>query len=207
MRDTIFDISHWQGLVDFSAAKAAGMEAVICKATQGLSSIDTLFAHNTGKAQAAGLLVGAYHFGTDADGAAQADHFLELVGESCLVPVLDFEQNASQMLFTDALQFILTVREKTGIWPVVYCDRSHASVLAGSKTIVENCSLWLAAYRDLGDQPGPPAGWAKGYDLWQHEQDGRVAGVEGSCDRDAFMGDDLQAWWREHSVNSTEGGQ
>ena len=34
--DVVVDLSHWQAPVDFTQAKAAGITAVILKATQGL---------------------------------------------------------------------------------------------------------------------------------------------------------------------------
>ncbi len=40
--DDIFDISHWQDLPKMGAAKAAGFDAVIIKATEGTGSIRPL---------------------------------------------------------------------------------------------------------------------------------------------------------------------
>jgi len=199
VKDVIFDISHFQGIVDFNAARGAGMEAVILKASQGLTMADPMFRINSGKAIEAGLLIGAYHFGTDFDGTKQADNFLSLLPEEPLVRVLDFEQNPSQMMIDQAVAFVERVQERTGKWPVIYTDRIHAQVLATSQTIVQNCPLWYASYRDLSSPPAPPLGWTQGYVLWQYTQTGRVAGVGGACDRDAFVGDDLQQWWFQNS--------
>ena len=202
MRDTIFDISHWQGDVDFEQARMAGMEAVICKATQGLEGFDNMFGHNVEQAQKAGLLVGAYHFGTGDPGDKQADHFLKTIStRSGMLLVLDFEENKdSQMTVTDALDFVLVIQEQAGVWPVVYANRSYATMLSGSKTIVNNCPLWYASYRDIGNPPAPPAGWSKGYTLWQYRQDGKLGGVAGDVDRDAFCGADLKQWWDAYST-------
>jgi GH25 family lysozyme M1 (1,4-beta-N-acetylmuramidase) len=46
------------------------------------------------KAKDAGLLWGAYHFGTGSDGLKQAQHFLDVVGnDPGTLLVLDFEPN------------------------------------------------------------------------------------------------------------------
>ena len=90
--DAIIDLSHNNGTVDFVKVASVGIKAVILKATQGITYIDQNYRYNKAKAQAAGLLVGAYHFGTNADGATQADHFLDVAGNDVL-QVLDFEQN------------------------------------------------------------------------------------------------------------------
>ncbi len=74
--NVVIDISHHNGNVDLKKAKAAGVLGVIHKATQGIGMFDSRYETNRQQAQAAGLLWGAYHFGTKAKGAAQADFFL-----------------------------------------------------------------------------------------------------------------------------------
>ena len=92
--NSIIDLSHHNGDVDLVKAKADGILAAVQKATQGTSFTDPTFAINRKKAADAGLLFGAYHFGTGADGVEQADAFLTRVqpkpGD---LLVLDFEAN------------------------------------------------------------------------------------------------------------------
>lgn len=61
--------------VDFQAAYAGGPRAVFHKASQGIYYTDPLYASARAKATAAGLLWGAYQFGTSDDALAQAEHF------------------------------------------------------------------------------------------------------------------------------------
>src|SRR6185503_8531559 len=79
-----------------ATSKGDGIIGVIHKATQGTSGLDPMYVTNRGKAQAAGLLWGAYHFATGGDGVEQAQHFLDTVGtfQNTLL-VLDLEQNPS----------------------------------------------------------------------------------------------------------------
>ena len=89
-----FIISHHNGNVNLKKAAEDGIFGVIQKATQGQTGVDPTFKTNRTKAKDAGLLFGAYHFGTGSDGLRQADNFLTTVGDvSNTVLVLDFEPN------------------------------------------------------------------------------------------------------------------
>jgi lysozyme len=80
--NVVIDISHHNGnKIDLQQAKGDGIIGVIHKATQGQTGLDPMYVTNRGKAQAAGLLWGAYHFATGGDGVAQAQHFLDVVGK------------------------------------------------------------------------------------------------------------------------------
>ena len=97
----IIDLSHHNGPVDLQKAQADGIAGVIHKATQGLTYVDHMFATNRQKAVAAGLLFGTSHFGTCADGSAQADFFLQTVQPSDTdLLVLDFEENTAGATMT-----------------------------------------------------------------------------------------------------------
>lgn len=58
----ILDISGHNGEVDFEKVKAAGIEGVFLKCSEGTSYLAPKFLPNYEKALAAGLKVGAYHF-------------------------------------------------------------------------------------------------------------------------------------------------
>ena len=90
--DVVVDLSHWQAPVDFAQAKAAGITAVILKATQGINWVDVTFALRFAAATSAGLLVGAYHFLDDSEPAPQVANFLS-VATGCRVLALDAEPN------------------------------------------------------------------------------------------------------------------
>src|SRR5258708_246933 len=94
MINVVVDLSHHNGNVDLVAAKADGVVGIIQKATQGQANVDPTYEENRKKASDAGLLWGAYHFGTGGDGVAQADHFLDTVDpDDETLLVLDFEGN------------------------------------------------------------------------------------------------------------------
>src|SRR5690348_7505988 len=107
--NAVVDISHHNGNVNLQLAAAAGIIGVIHKATQGTTGVDPMYQTNRTNAANAGLLWGAYHFGTAGDGAGQAQHFLDVVGsfDNTLL-VLDFEPNPSgpTMSLADARAFV-----------------------------------------------------------------------------------------------------
>jgi hypothetical protein len=92
--NAVVDISHHNGRVNLQKAADSGLIGVIQKATQGEAYVDRTFGRNRKAALDAGLLFGAYHFGTGANGVSQAVHFLDTVQpDKKTVVVLDFEDN------------------------------------------------------------------------------------------------------------------
>lgn len=201
MIDTIIDLSHHNASVDFAQIRAAGIMAVIHKATQGKGYVDPQYAARRTAAEAAGLLWGAYHFGTGDDPAVQAAKFLAVAGDpASTLLALDFEQNTGGATMTpdQARTFVAAVRAKAGRWPVLYTGSAFFRQQVPDKDATfGNCPLWLAQY---GSHAIVPASW-NSWTLWQYS-DGTtgggtpVAGV-GKCDRSRFNGDAaaLQAFW------------
>src|ERR1051326_6713860 len=70
--------AYHNGNINLQLAAADGIIGGIHKATQGTTGIDAMYQTNRTQAANAGLLWGAYHFGTGGDGAAQAQHFLDV---------------------------------------------------------------------------------------------------------------------------------
>jgi lysozyme len=200
--NAVVDLSHHNGDVDFVKLKGAGILGVIHKATQGLGGVDPTFADHRAQAQNAGLLWGAYHFGTDADGVQQAVQFLETVGDptSTLI-ALDFESNPTgpSMSLEEARAFVTHIHDATGRYPGLYSGH-YIKNLLGSNTdaVLANCWFWLAQY---GPTAVVPANWTD-WTLWQYTDGAlgpeprEVPGV-GRFDRDLFNGsaDDLRTFW------------
>ena len=205
--NAVVDLSHHNGNVDFAAAKADGIAAVFHKASQGLGYVDPAYASNRARAEAAGLLWGAYHFGTGDDPDAQADHFLAAAGDLAgTLLVLDFEPNTqgASMSLAQARTFVQHVQAKTGKWPGLYSGSLIKQELgAGSDAVLANCWFWLSEY---GPAAKVPPCW-KSWTFWQYT-DGNigpephsVAGI-GACDRDQYNGtiDGLRAFWAANAA-------
>jgi lysozyme len=201
--NTVIDLSHHNGgTLNFANAKADGIIGVIQKATQGTGFVDPTFQKNHDGALAAGLLFGAYHFGTGSDGVEQADHFLSTVQpDAHTLVALDFEDNpvGPSMTLEEAQAFVTHIKSKLGRFPVFYSGHTIKRILGSNvDPVLKNCPLWLSQF---GPTPVVPACW-KTFTLWQYT-DGAVGPAPhsvngiGTCDREKFNGSDadLKAWW------------
>jgi lysozyme len=227
--DAVIDLSHMVTVSDFSLVRRrSNILGVIHKATEGGDWIDPSYGPRRSQAEAAGLLWGAYHFGTrQYPGERQAATFLAVAqpGPSTLI-ALDFEPNdvnpRNTMTLTQAEAFVHTVYRATGRLPLVYTHAHWANggpsgrgrvrlrepISPGS--ILARCDLWLADYRD---EPEVPYAWAeRGWRLWQYAGDETAANaaygtvpraVEGvsHCDRNLFAGDApaLHRFWKDRA--------
>jgi lysozyme len=202
MLNAVVDLSHHNGVVNLAKAKEDGIAGVIQKATQGQTNIDPTYKTNRKKATDAGLLWGAYHFGTGSDGVKQAEHFLSTVDpqEDTLL-VLDFEGNPQgpSMTLEEARAFVVHVKEATGRFPGLYSGHFIKELLGtATDPVLAQCWFWLAQY---GPTAVVPVNWPT-WTMWQYT-DGAlgpephtVQGV-GRCDRDRFNGDEtgLRKLW------------
>lgn len=214
MCDAVIDISHYNsydngpssGPPNWTRVRAAGILGVIHKATQGVTSVDPTFAAARTAVPAAGLLWGAYHFGTGEDGSAQAEFFLDTVKpDASTLCAIDFEPNPSgtQMSFEQLLAWIGVVQKATGRAPVVYGGESllFGDVGTAVTSALSACPLWIAQYTSAASPSNIPASVWNTWTLWQYTASGNVAGVTGDVDRSRFNGtpDELTRWWQEKS--------
>jgi len=194
----VIDLSHWNINVDFRLVKSNGTVAVIHKATQGIKNVDSRYSTRRIAAENKGLFWGAYHFGTNANGVVQANHFLNNVGNtSTTLLVLNIEPYRNKIMTKKQIKdFIQTVQKKTRNIIMIY--GSYNTLAKYSTSIIIQNPLWIAFYN--APLKVPP-GWGK-WVLWQYT-DGKnglwphgVNGV-GLCDRDIFNGsiDELKAFW------------
>jgi lysozyme len=194
--NAVVDLSHHNENVDFAAAKKDGILGVVHKATQGLTFKDCSYAERKPLAVQSGLFWGAYHFGIDGDGTAQAKYFLDFVKpDSNVLLVLDFEKNTQggTMTLKQAEDFAIYVNGQTNRWPGLYTGYSFIkdSVPGADKSdVLAKCLLWLAKYSNSIIVPKPWTNWT----LWQYT-DGNIGPAPhavkgiGNCDRDKFNGD------------------
>ena len=217
----LVDFSHNNVLPDdcFAALKNAGVGAVILKASQGASFRDPTFPGRLASAQAAGLRVAAYHFGTGEPVADQLSNFLGAVTAAhgdfaSLVAALDLEPNPADpntppspphtMSLDQGEAWVAGFRAQVASRPLVYGGANYLGTSGGAhgRPNLAACPLWLAAYPYTnGTVPSPLAGWPA-WTLWQYTDGthgcyaGAAAGL--ACDQSVFRGDEasLAALWR-----------
>jgi GH25 family lysozyme M1 (1,4-beta-N-acetylmuramidase) len=201
----VVDNSHGDAVTSFAAARAAGVLGVIHKATTGQSGADPAYAQRRKDATEAGLLWGAYHWGTAAPAAAQVNNFLNVAkpDESTLI-ALDFEADpGNQMTLDLARSFLQGVESALGRKAVLYSGSTIKEALGPTKDAFFGAHrLWLAQY---GAHPVVQASWPAFW-LWQYS-DGTsgapatIPGIQGDsqgrvdCDRFPGTETELRAQW------------
>ena len=187
------DVSRYQKTIGWKLVKEMQVENIqvgfaFIKATEGLTNIDGQFNRNWTQAKKAGLPRGAYHFFIGSkSGRAQAENFLENVQlkKGDLPPVLDIEQiNGASV--TDLQQrvsdWLLAVEIKYKVKPIIYTNvHFYETFLAGR---FDDYPLWVAHYL-VKDKPRIKRKW----DFWQHNESGRVNGIDAFVDFNVFNGD------------------
>lgn len=218
------DVSDWQGPPHVAAAPnwqkalAAGVSFASIKATEGSGWTSVTYKNDMAAATAAGIpFLMAMHFLWPGEGAAQADHFVSIVGDPNRLGAvhLDIEKNGTGTwpAFADIDAFIARLIDAhgykrpgfiyTGDW--FWASRTYL----GNPTAPWGWPLWDSRYSyvpvGLSLQAGatlvPAAAWTPGYGGWktstifQFTDAAVVPGITGRVDGDACSGSlsDLRA--------------
>jgi lysozyme len=197
------DVSKWQGEIDWPAVRASGVDFAFIKATEGGDVLDARFAENWVAARRAGVLRGAYHFYYFCRPAAeQAAWFAAHVPREpgALPPVLDMEWNhlsrtcprrpSAEHVRSEMRVFKETLAAHYGKRPIIYTTVDFYR--DNELWRVDGYEFWL---RSVAGHPGdvyPGQPWT----FWQYTGTGRVPGIAGPADINAFAGNHVQwAQW------------
>jgi lysozyme len=201
------DISRWQGDIDWRSVRAAGTRFAFIKATEGGDHIDPRFLQNWNGARAAGIPTGAYHFVYWCRPAhEQAQWFVQHIPRAndnlALPPILDVEWNGhsrtcprkvSREVAIEKMRLMLRELEAhTGRRPIIYTDIPfHKDVLEGT-TEFDGYPFWIRSTAARPEERYTNRRW----EFWQFTTTGRVPGIRGDVDRNAFYGteSEFQAW-------------
>lgn len=179
------DLSAHNGVPDFNAIAADGIDFVYLKASEGMTFRDPAFMRNYLAARRAGLNVGAYHFFRfDCDGASQADNFLaSIIGCHFQLPlVIDIEEWGNPSSYnhtaikTNLSEMLDSVSSRRG-HVMLYTNKNGVSRFLPSTNTPE---LWICSFTN------PPI--RRQWRLWQHSHCGAVKGVKGKVDLNTFNG-------------------
>lgn len=186
------DISNWQAGLDADSV-FPNVDFVICKATEGVSFVDSYCDGWVQWCRRNGKPWGFYHFANGNAPANEAVHFIDnasnYFGEG--VPVLDWEGGQSVDWVNE---FVKIVHDQTGIWPWIYANPWRFN----QGGVEPNCMRWIASYPDvlrpgLDFDPGEPPETDGLVGCWQYASDGRVPGYAGNLDVNIFFGS-VGAW-------------
>lgn len=195
------DVSYYDTSIDWSTAKAAGIDFAFIRVTDGTQYRDPKFADYWAGARAAGVIRGGYQFFRPAeDPIEQADLMLSLMGAlqpGDLPPVLDVEVSGSlspTQVAANVHAWVDHVTTAIGRAPIVYAGLYSWADLTGSADLTSS-PLWVAQYTTAAC-PNIPSPWTK-WLFWQHSNTGAVDGVVSSeLDLNVFNGtlDQLKAF-------------
>ncbi|MFD7701313.1 lysozyme [Streptomyces caelestis] len=197
------DVSHWQGAVNWTSVRGAGVQFAWIKATEGTTYKDDRFNGNYPAAYNAGVIRGAYHFALPnaSGGATQANYFAANGGgwsrDNLTLPgVLDIEHNPYGAmcygLSTTQMRgwindFHTTYKARTSRDVVIYTTASWWNTCTGNWTGMSAKSpLWVAHWTSASS-PTVPSGFPT-WTVWQYTSTGSVSGVSGNVDRNRFNG-------------------
>jgi GH25 family lysozyme M1 (1,4-beta-N-acetylmuramidase) len=196
------DVSHYQGAINWTSVRNAGIQFAFIKATEGTSYLDPRFDTNYVAAYNAGVIRGAYHFARPnlSTGATQANFLANNGGawsaDSRTLPAaLDLEANpygaycyglSTSAMRTWVQSFLNQYRSRTGRYAVIYTTTSFWNTCTGSWSGPWSTSpLWVARWSStVGALPPGAPFWT----FWQYTSTGSVSGIAGNVDRNHFNG-------------------
>ena len=187
------DVSNWQGNIDYAQVKAAGIDVVYIKASEGTTYKDPYFERNYANAKANGLKVGFYHFVTATNVQAarnQAQFFASVISgktPDCKL-AMDFEQFRGGISVNEINEiskvFLETVQQLTGKEILIYSNLNDAQRVF-SRELANQYPLWVAYWGSESGLLNSASNW-QNWEGWQYTSRGIVAGVNGYVDRNRF---------------------
>lgn len=203
------DVSRWQGHIDWSVARQAGIAFAFIKATEGGDHLDPKFAMHWDEAGRAGMPRGAYHFYYFCRSAEeQARWFIRNVPRGGSMPhVLDLEWNhhsrtcpyrpAPEKIRSEAARFLDILTRHYGQRPVIYTTVDFYRD-TGIGTL-RGTEFWLRSVAGHPEDVYPGADWT----FWQYTGTGLVPGIQGKVDINVFRGNRGQ--WAQWQAIRTAG--
>lgn len=203
------DVSRFNGTIDWSAARAAGVTFAFVQASRGTGldcdvkpddcGADPLYASNYGLARAAGIRVGPYHRAfidpetpsqTRTDALTEANLFLTSVGTlqpGDLRPVIDFEtpfDGAEPAQLRIWLRtWLRRVGEALRTKPIIYTNATSWGLNGNVREFAKaGHRLWVANW-NVKKPVVPALNWAgRDWSVWQYTSSGVLPGFSGRVD-------------------------
>lgn len=180
------DISAHNGEIDFKKVAKSGIEFAFIKVSEGRDFNDARFLKNYEAAKSAGLKTGFYHFFRfDRDGVEQAMNFVRTIGSrhTDLGLAIDVEKAGNK----DSIPTELVVQRLTRMVDYLnllgYRVTFYTNLDGYYEYIADNfpgAPLWICRFKEYPVN----AEWT----FWQYSHTGKVDGINGKVDLDAFCG-------------------
>ncbi|WP_051630789.1 glycoside hydrolase family 25 protein [Afifella pfennigii] len=204
------DVSKYQGDIDWAKVRDDDIRFAYMKVSEGGDHVDERFYENWEKAARAGVPRGAYHFMYWCRTASEQALWYQMAvprDKSQLPPVLDLEWNHQsrtcphKISKEEALQkidvMLAAMEAHSGKRPIIYTDITfHKDILEGR---YRNYDFWL---RSVAAEPHERYKH-RAFLIWQYSATGRVRGISGPVDRNAFNGSEkeFERWLRRQGAS------
>ncbi|MCF2555206.1 GH25 family lysozyme, partial [Faecalicatena contorta] len=194
---TGIDVSAWQGKIDWSQVKQAGIDFAMLRILSGGMNnlkVDSTFYYNIKNATAAGIPVGVYRYGY-AMTVEQAQKEAQMVvdtlktsGCTVALPVAydvedaDTQGTLSRAELTAIIKAFQKVIEDNGYRFMIYASKSWLETTIDMSEF-SNVDVWVARWFNDGT-PNHDHGYtgAGVVTLWQYTDKGTVPGITGNVD-------------------------
>lgn len=184
------DVSHHQGPINWKMVSdmrdnELKLDFVFIKATEGITHKDSRFDYNWKNSKRNKMIRGAYHYyKPNAKGEEQANHFIRNVKlvQGDFPPVIDVEENgnvSSKRLMEGLMKCALKLEKEYGVKPIIYTY--HDFYKQNFDASFNDYPLWIAHY--YVKKPN-----TKQWDFWQHNDRGRVSGINHPVDFNVHQG-------------------
>ena len=182
------DVSHYQKNIDWEMVATQDIYFTFIKSTEGLEFKDSLFAQNWTLSKKANLIRGAYHFFRPTlDVQTQFDNFKNntdlKIGD--LPPVLDvevYDDVPEDTLVARAQRWLDLAEDYYQVKPILYTyQKFYNQTLQGK---FDDYPLWVARYNRFFEPNLIQSEW----EFWQYGNKGKLEGIEGYVDFNAFTG-------------------
>lgn len=204
------DCSRYQEDINWSKAKAAGIQFAYIKITEGTTGREDNQYNLKARvlsAQQNGVKVGYYHFGrpgnVDSPEKDAEDELGNVLARLTTLPkanlplALDIESYSTDLIWKDVekldhmnryISTFLNGLTAKNIKTIFYSYKSFVD--ANSTPVFGTYPLWLAAYLNNPEvsQPAIPNGWNQ-WNIWQFTEKGRVDGYVGDIDLNVMKKD------------------
>jgi len=196
------DASRWQTGIDWTTARANGVNFAFLKATEGGDILDPAFAENWSAAARAGVPRGAYHFFYWCRPAAeQARWFIANVPRSpgALPPVLDLEWTPFSPTCTRRPPAAEVRAEAQIFLSILERHYRQRPLIYTTPDFFEDNEMWRLsghAFWLRSTAAHPKDRYGHPWTFWQYTGTGLVPGIPGRTDINVFAGSrqDWAAW-------------
>lgn len=194
-----FDVSHWQGVIDFNALRS-NTDFLVIRASFGCPDpgqhywdyADSKLSANRSGAESNGIECGFYHYSyPQINGPIdEANCFCDNIGSLQVgqFVALDYEEPWNGDAGAWCRAWLDQVQARLGVKPFLYVNLSTANSHDWSQVINAGYPIWLARW-DYDRNADPPATPWPYVALRQYSNQEHVSGISGNVDGDVFYGD------------------